>query len=304
MKNKLHSNIFHAAAAAVFLLAAGVARGQLGVSVTVNNPTPVTNALGRNLPGNNGNPSGAARVEIRQWGGGIVKPDPDTHLGDDALNPPAGEPTYMGHDVLGDNPGRFSKEFDRSALAAGPYFARVYDADAPRDAIYYADSASFSVPADPNDTTIDVVFGPLRWVFTGEVDGDDDGDGIPNAMENEVTQTNPNNGDHDEDGWDDRFEVLTDQLDPKESTPILVELHAPQPESLPPLGHSVSWWTIPGVAYRLEFHPTQVDAAGEDYVDVWADPAPGAEKVEDVDWVMEESPAGFFRVKAFPYGLP
>ncbi|NCA81875.1 MAG: hypothetical protein EOM72_03930 [Opitutae bacterium] len=303
MKNKLYSNIFRVAAAG-FWLAAGVARGQLGVTVAVNNPTPVTNALGRNLPGNNGNPSGAARVEIRQWGGGIVKPDPDTREGNDALNPPAGEPTYMGHDVLGDNPGQFSKQFDRSELEAGPYFARVYDADAPRDAIYYADSAAFSLPADPNETTINVAFGPLRWVFTGEVDGDDDGDGIPNAMENEVTYTNPDSWDTDGDGWDDRFEVLNDQLDPQESTPILVELHAPQPESLPPLGHSVSWWTIPGVAYRLEFHPTQVDAAGGDYVDVWADPAPGAEKVEDVDWVMDESPTGFFRVKAFPYGIP
>ena len=55
---------------AVLLLAAGVARGQMGVTLWVGNPGAVTNALGRNLPGSGGVTSGASRVEIRRWGGG------------------------------------------------------------------------------------------------------------------------------------------------------------------------------------------------------------------------------------------
>ena len=297
MKTKLNLNVFRVAAAG-FWLAAGVARGQLGISLTVYNSTPVTNALGRTLAGTGETSNGASRVEIRQLGPGIQPPNPDTHEGNDAANPWV-RTSYLGYGVLGANPGRFSEEF-RDRLPSGSYFARVYDAGFPAEALYYADTSPFAAP-DEMVSSVDVVFGPLKLV-NGDEDVDTDGDGIPDAMENERTGTIPSEWDSDKDGWDDRFEVLNDALDPNDSTPIIVEITPPQPEILPPLGHSVSWWTIPGVAYRLEFHPDQVDATN--YVEVLSGPAPGTNAVEDVDWVLDESPTGFFRVKAFPYGMP
>ncbi len=282
---------------AVLLLAAGVARGQMGVTLWVGNPVAVTNALGRNLPGSRGVTSGASRVEIRRWGGGIQPPNPETHEGNEIANPLI-QVSCMGKNVLGSDPGMFSEGFADRLGTNGTCFARVYDAETPQGALYYADSVPFTAPADPNTTTLDVTFGPLKLV-NGEEDVDTDGDGIPDAMENERTGTIASEWDSDRDGWDDRFEVLNDTLDPNESRPIDVWIQPPQVAEDPT---TVGWWALPGVAYRLEFHPDQVDATN--YVEVAAGAASSTEKVEEVDWVLDESPMGFFRVKAFPYGMP
>ena len=296
MNTKIHLKAL-LGAAAVLWLAEGAAQAQIN-SLTVFSSTPVTNALGRNLAGTGGVSNGASRVEIRQLGAGIQPPNPDTHEGNEFANPWV-RTTYLGYGVLGANPGCFSEEF-KERLPDGSYFARVYDAEFPANALYYADSLPFAAP-DKSVSSLEVEFGALKLV-NGDEDVDTDGDGIPDAMENERTGTIASEWDSDKDGWDDRFEVLNDTLDPNESTPIEVAIHAPEPEVQPPLGHAVSWWTLPGVAYRLEFHPDQADATN--YVEVLSGAAPGSQMVEDVDWVLDESPTGFFRVKAFPYGMP
>jgi hypothetical protein len=43
-----------------------------------------------------------------------------------------------------------------------------------------------------------------------------------------------------------------------------------------------------------------VDAPNEEWVVVWSGVAAGEEHMEEVDWVLDESPTGFFRAWVMP----
>ena len=269
------------------------------VALAVGNTVPVVDVFGRNWLGTNNDPGNSCPVEIRRtWTDGVILAPSNDPAQLEALNPLVTN-TYLGRGVVGANPGIYAETFtNRSVLATNQqYYARVFDRPPGPAPVYYADTLPFFPPA--TDPSVNPEFGPQKLVATGEPDVDTDGDGIPDAMENERTGTIASEWDSDRDGWDDRFEVLNDTLDPNESRPIDVWIHPPQVAEDPT---TVSWWALPGVAYRLEFHPDQVDATN--YVEVAAGAASSTEKVEEVDWVLDESPTGFFRVKAFPYGMP
>ena len=119
-------------------MAAGVARAQVVPPLYVGNQTPVTNALGRNLAGDNGNPDSASRVEIRQTtaGGAILAPDPATGEGNPAN--PLVQVSYIGHDLIGANTGLFSETFTNRLPTNSTYFARVFDAPSAGAALYFA----------------------------------------------------------------------------------------------------------------------------------------------------------------------
>jgi hypothetical protein len=290
---------------AIVWMAAEIVRAGIAPPLYVGNSTAVTNALGRNLPGSwAGGPTTAARVEIREMGSGIVPPDIETGAGNDAANPLV-RVSYIGNNVLGSNPGKFSEIFTNRLEDGKSYFARVYDDPSASAALYYADSASFQdVPPDQRNTvtSVGVFFQALRLV-NGEEDADTDGDGIPDAMENEVTGTSPTQWDTDGDGFNDYFEVMhSDYLDPKISNPIDLLIHAPENIGAPFVlsgPHSVSWWTIPGVFYRLGYYALAEDAA--DYIEIWSGTATETNLEVDVqDSVDTESQKGFFRVFAVP----
>ena len=282
------------AALAVVLIAAG-AEAQVG-SLVVGNSAPVTNALGRPFHGVNGYPEISARVEIREMGPGIVPPDTETGEGNDGVNPLV-RVSYIGHDSPFENSGMFSETFTNRLGEGTWYFARVYDGPSPGGSMYYLNSETFQGPPSGVES-LDVVFQTRRLV-NGEPDLDSDGDGIPDAMEGDMG-LDPNSPDTDGDGFDDRFEELNDYVDPKEPLPLDIAIHAPQLATDP---HSVSWWTIPGVFYRLEYRPQWVD--GEPFIpDVWTGVAGGTEigtiQIDVESWVTNSPVKGFFRVFAVP----
>ena len=145
-------------------------------------------------------------------------------------------------------------------------------------------------------------------ISTSAPDVDSDGDGIPDTLENEVLGTDPNKADTDGDGWDDLFEVLHGPpLSPTEPTPIHVYIHGPAVAQEPPVvsdPYALSWWTIPGLWYRLEYRESAVDES--QYVEVDVFQASDDELIVDVDdWIRQPGiGTGFFRVLGLPYFDP
>lgn len=277
-------------------LAAGAAQAQVVPPLYVGNQTPITNALGRNLAGEDGSPDSASRVEIRQTtGAGVVlPPDPATGEGNPAN--PLVQVSYIGHDLIGANTGLFSETFTNRLPTNTTYFARVFDAPTPGAALYYANSAPFASPPS-SEANVDVVFGPLQLV-SGEEDIDTDGDGIPDAMESEVLRTSPTDRDTDGDGYGDYFEaVYRDYLNAREpDEPLSVQINPPAVAGVDP--YTVSWWTIPvpGMQYRLEY--TDALLVPEAFVEVWSGTATATNVDVDVDELVRTNSfiKGFFRV--------
>ena len=272
-------------------------QAQIVPSLDIGNVDPVFDLLDRPLRGTWNFPETAARVEIRETsgGGGIAPPDPVTGEGNDALNPLV-RVSYMGMGVVGENPGKFSENFPARIESGKTYYARVYDAPAPSNAMYYANSAMFTeVPPDQINvvTFIDVAFGELRRV-DGVTDADSDGDGIPDDMENNVTGTDPTNPDSDFDGFNDWFEAhYSEYMSANEpDEPFAVTLTD---------AATVDWRTIPvpGFGYVLEF--TDAMPYEEEFTEtVWSGTATDADlSVPVADWIGTNSTEkGFFRVRA------
>ena len=306
---KSHFVIYLLVGAALCWAAPCVVEADVIVPVTLGNPVPVKDAIGRNLPGNRERPDVASRVEIRSVGAGIVAPDPQTGASDEAANPLVAS-SFIGENVIGANPGKFSHTFsDRSVLAGGA-FARVYDNYASQGAVYYWDSQIIQdVPTNQWQVTpsLHVVFGERQVIDTVNYPGDPDtdGDGIPDAFEDGVTGTSPSEWDTDGDGYSDWFEVMYGYEDqPKVSDPPL-EVQIQTPAESGEDVYSVSWWTIPfsNMLYQLQFRPEL--AGGASFSNVWSGTATDDHLVIDVqDWVgTNEPPKGFFRVTV-PYEGP
>lgn len=289
----------------VLVLAAWATQGamaQLGGALTVENTTALTDVIGRVLPGSIGEPATATHAEIRETtdAGGIAPPDPDTGEGDEGLNPLVRN-TYLGAGIiLVENPGRFSETFSERLDESKQYYARVYDRPSAGASLYYLDSAPFE--DDGSSQYANPSFASSTWklIGTGAADVDSDGDGIPDMWEMD-NGLNPGEKDTDGDGFDDLFEVLNDtHWNASEPDPMLaLTIEAPAFVSDPgglDGPHTVSWPTKAGVTYRLEYHPTQVDATNG-WVEIWNDVAGSDEQTEDIDWVLENGGSnGFFRV--------
>lgn len=297
MKTKFRLMVGGVAAGLALALGAPPAQGQ-SIALSVGNNAPVTNALGRSFQGVNGYPEISSRVEIRQtWTGGQIL-SPTNAAGDlDAFNPLV-RASYIGQNAVA-NSGMFAENFYPDRLPTNvTYYVRAFDAPSADAAIYYADSATFTVPSETTPA-VDVSFGGLKLVATGAPDGDADGDGIPDMMESDMS-LDPNNPDTDGDGFADRFEELNDYVDPREYRPLDVDIRAPQAAADP---HVVSWWTIPGVGYRLEYWLEWSNAAPR-ITNFWNTTGAGTEietlEVDVDDFVTDSPVKGFFRVFAIP----
>ncbi len=296
---------------AVGCLWSSLAWAQFGGSLTVRVADPINDVIGRQLA------DGSARVEILR---AYTPPGfPDLHL-NYAPDQTTGEPhefnplkreSHIGAGMLSGNSGRFSETFDER-LQGDFCFVRVFDQMEPGSSLYYIDSEPF--PDDGNATSVNVDFSISEWklISTSAPDVDTDGDGIPDMLEIEEFGTSVYDADTDGDGWDDLFEVLhSDYLDPTADNSLIVNLHRadageegdPGPTDMEEAVYSVNWWTFPVPEYVLEFHPYQVDAPDDPetgYVELWRGSVDeGVDEVHfDIDWVLEESPTGFFRVRA------
>lgn len=279
--------------------------------VTLSNPEPVKDAIGRNLPGNWERPDIASRVEIRSVGTGIVAPDPQTGESDEAANPLVAS-SFIGENVPGPNLGKFSHTFSDRAVLAGGTFARVYDHRVIEDATYYWDSQVIQdVPENEWEVvrSLDVIFGARQVIDTVNYPGDPDtdGDGIPDAMEMEMG-LDPSVADTDGDGYDDLFEVLNGlYLQPSDPDPSLTIALTREvaPEGNPQLPAILSWDTIPvpAMEYVVQFRPIWEDE--EAFSNIWSGVYTD-ERIElDVQEWLDESgfERGFFRVRV-PYERP
>ncbi len=240
-------------AGALILAAPPAVRAQLVDNLDVGNAVPVTDALGRNLLGTWDYPEESCRIEVREVGPMIYPPDPQTGEGNEEKNPLVRE-AYLGYGVVGDNPGKFSIGFSNRLAQGTSYFVRVYTPPGALDeAIYYADTTPFDGPP-AGVASLNVEFQGLRLV-SGEEDVDTDGDGIPDALENEI-DTIPSERDSDNDGYNDWFEAFyVPYMDPLVSNEVdfAVSLNSPIEPGTEP--HTVSWWTlpVPGMTYLLEY---------------------------------------------------
>lgn len=279
--------------------------------VTLSNPEPVKDAIGRNLPGNWERPDIASRVEIRSVGTGIVAPDPQTGESDEAANPLVAS-SFIGENVPGPNLGKFSHTFSDRAVLAGGAFARVYDNYASQGAVYYWDSQVIQdVPTNQWQVTpsLDVIFGERQVIDTVNYPGDPDtdGDGIPDAMEMEMG-LDPGVADTDGDGYDDLFEVLNGlYLQPSDPDPSLTIALTREvaPEGNPQLPAILSWDTIPvpAMEYVVQFRPIWEDE--EAFSNIWSGVYTDKRIELDVqEWLDDPSfERGFFRVR-IPYERP
>jgi hypothetical protein len=295
MKRHLHLKAVGAAVVWVVTTLGGAQADIVQPTYIGNDKAPVTNQLGRNVPGTILNPDGTAVwVEIREVGSAIRPPDPVTGEGNESFNPLL-RASYMGHDVsVGQNTGTFSETLTTNRLKDGSnYFARVYDKGTPSASLYYANSVPFQdvPPAQRNQVAlIDVVFQGWHLV-SGEADLDSDGDRIPDAMEGELG-TSAASKDTDGDGYNDYFEATHSEfVSPTEpNIPLDVLL-----SEVAPGERGVSWGANPGLAYRLEVRPQWVDE--ETYTELWSGTAAETNLQHNVEsWMTTNSPKGFFRV--------
>jgi len=281
----------------------GSAQGQ-SEQLTIGNTNPVLDHVGRPFPGIWMSSNTASRVEVREVGLAIIPPDPSTGAGNDTLNPLL-LGTYMGFGVIGTNAtGIFSYNLDGIGLERLPegveYFARVYDAPLTSEAYYYANSLPFQdVPPGEYSTTptVYVNFQSIYLVNGGD-DTDSDGDLLPDWMEFEITSTDPNAWDSDEDGYYDGFEELhSDYLVQGEKDENAVQLHTPVFSGDPPQTNEyyVSWWAIPGVFYQLEYRDAMTD--GLIFTNIWDGTASQTNvEISVDDWVQTNvGMKGFFR---------
>lgn len=302
MKTRPRKNAMILAVLLVPAVLPGLARAQVGISLAIGNTVAATDALGRILPGSDGNPDGSCRVEIRQiFVGGILAPT-DALL--DTYNPLMTN-SHLGRGVIGDLTGLYAETFlDRSVLATNKsYYARVFDRPPAQTPLYYADTPPFSLPPT-SEPSVNAEFGPLKRVDGTDPDPDTDSDGIPDVIETEIIGTSIYDEDSDEDGWDDLFEYLYGSpMDPNDYVPLTIDVRAPEFAGEPPVPvtpYTVSWWSLPGMWYQLEYHPDTVDAGDYEVIDTYR--AAADELAVDVDgWVNQEfQRTGFFRVWALP----
>jgi hypothetical protein len=276
------------------------AHGQIVTPLAIGNTNPVTDVVGRLMPGTWLNPyNQAVRVEVREVGIGIAPPDPVTGEGNDTANP-LFLVTHMGYGVIpnDEESGIFSYTLTNRIPEGVEYYARIYDAPAPGASHYYANSVPFQeVPPEERNTTttIEITFQQLSpWDPTLDV-SDLDGDLLPAWMEDEYS-TDPNLWDSDEDGYYDGFEVLhSGYLENWVYDINEIVLHTPVFTGDPPETNEyyVSWWAIPGVAYRLEYRDAMTD--GLAFTNIW-DITPEVTNAEiSVDWVTNTGVKGFFR---------
>lgn len=290
------------AAGMVLLGFVGGATGQIE-PLAIGNTTPVLDYLDRPFPGTwLGGSNGAARVEVREVGSGIAAPDPVTGAGNDTANP-LFLVTHMGHGVIPNNveSGTFSYTLTNRLPYGVQYFARVYDNELTAQAGYYANSVPFEdVPPAQQSTTpsLTIVFQQQYLVSQGD-DSDVDNDGLSAWVEENVTSTDANSWDTDEDGYNDRFEVLHEPYLENGVVNINeIMLHVPDYDADPPPEtneYYVSWWSIPDVGYQLEYRAAMVD--GLAFSNIWAGTASGTNlEISVEEWVQTNvGIKGFFR---------
>jgi hypothetical protein len=300
------------------LFASGAARASVINPVYLMPDSPVTDALGEPFPGTC-NAGDGGLVEIREVGSGIVPPDALTGRSDEEANPLL-LTGHLGDNTLGRDSGLFTLAIQTTntmPLLGVAYFARVYDAPDPADAVLYSDSEPFTLANYSSiRTTTRLFFGESQSVDP-ELDAylDSDGDGYTDR-----TEAYLRSHDSDGDGWSDWFELthgmdatakyeINIALEPIEEPDLayagvssIDELTDEELDEIPwnVTGTGISWTAVSGVTYVVDFAPVLTDPdAWEGILTNIADSTDGFADVSEY-FTNTLSPIGFFRVKAVP----
>ncbi|MBQ7252868.1 MAG: PEP-CTERM sorting domain-containing protein [Kiritimatiellae bacterium] len=300
------------------LFASGAARADVIHPVYLMPDSPVTDALGEPFPGTC-NAGDGGLVEIREVGSGIVPPDPLTGKSDDEANPLL-LTGHLGDNTLGRDSGLFTLAIAdanaRPALTVA-YFARVFDAPDPADAVLYSDSEPFTLANYSSiRTTTRLFFGESQSVDP-ELDAylDSDGDGYTDR-----TEAYLRSHDTDGDGWSDWFELthgmdttakyeINIALEPVEEPDLAYagvssvdELTDEELDEIPwnATGTGISWTAVSGVTYVVDFASDLADPDG--WVGILTNVAESSDGFADVSEFLSGATGGigFFRVKAVP----
>ncbi len=187
--------------------------------------------------------------------------------------------------------GMFAGEFAIDRTVANTLFARIFNRPTLAESSFYTDSQIYV-----SSTT---VFGEFR-IFASQTSteldpGDDDSDGLSNSMEKSLG-TSSSDSDSDDDGVSDYMEVLagTNPLD-DESFLQMVDLARGADANL-----LVSWSSVSGKTYQVEYTTNSLAAAVVNYLDLY-DPVQATGLVTSVTFTNGALlHANHFRVRLAP----
>ena len=255
------------------------ARGQgargISTPLYVGNVVPIQDEFGRPMRGSPVDPASRPRIEIRAAHtnagyAGVYPPggtnDNYSHYGNASpLNPLVTEDIQIGvgMNAARANIGVFCAVLPKRPATGTKIFARVFNAPTPQDSTFYADSGIWTVGS--NDVTVALVF--TNWVpmmvnSDTREPGDRDGDGLNDSWEQLLGTIDRDTPDYDGDGMPDLHEwwAGTDLDDPdsklsfravraEESTVVRGA------DGEPARVVRVTWQSVPGKKYRLEYVP-------------------------------------------------
>ena len=283
----------------------------------VGNTQPILDEFNRNMAGSHLLAEAGARslVEIRvvlPGDGGVETNVPPDVNGLAATNNPllsdkfgnlgrtSGSVGGLGMNCGAPDSGLFCMVFPEPPPAGTKIFARAFNAPTAEQASFYSDSAVVAVPA--KEATLVFNFNPVAPLD----DGDDDGDGLINSLEESYGTDGRPAVDFDEDGLTDYDEWLagTNPADARSSLTFefirrLVGAAASG------LGEGwispvrIQWQSVPGKSYQLEYTDT---LAGEQQFEPLGEAVTAEEGESEiaVDVDLEEDDARVFRLRLVP----
>lgn len=279
-----------AAGASLLFLATACAWGAQGISAPLyaGNVVPLQDEFGRPM---RGSPSlaGASvrpRIEIRvayfhPFHQAYTNLPPGTNGASSPYNPlvtesnqynpqapigtvPADSIGGVGMNAAEANSGLFCLVFPKRPATGLRIFARAYNAPTPAEATFYADSDVVEVSS--NASSLVFTFGALQAL---NPDADSDNDGLNDSWEALLGIDDRLTPDYDDDGMSDLHEMWagTAPDDPDSKLEFTLVKSEPSTQVLgegeePPRQVRVSWQSVPGKKYQIQYVPALVDADG------------------------------------------
>ena len=268
------------------------------------NIAPVRDEYGRKMAGTH-RPGAPVQsyVELRVTTNGIIRP-PSTNGAPHPYHPLLTPDSVggMGLNASGVDSGLFCMVLPQRPAPNIRVFARVFNAPTPEEATFYADSRA--VAATPGDSSLVFEFGAAKALDPGDADGD----GLNNSWEESMGTSDRLTADYDGDGMSDLHEMLagTSATDPgsllafrlvrREDADAPAEAGADWAKPV-----RVSWQSVPGKQYRLEYVPMLTSVTGAPPVFVPVGDIVTAEEgdfeIEMVVNVPADELTGTFRVR-------
>lgn len=288
------------ACAAALCLSAVCSWGQVVSPLYVGNLVPVLDQNGRPMAGSSRSADAAlrSRVEVRTVvDGGILPPAVDGTAQDNNPLLTANSVCGIGYNASGTNSGLFTMVFPNRPEPGTKIFARVFNAPTLAEASFYADSW-VGVAQAGSRTSVVLTFGEARPLDPGDADGD----GLNNSWEKALGINDRLAADYDGDGMSDLQEMRAG-TNPKDAGALLAfrsiredaSTAAAKADGAAVQTLRVSFQTVPGKSYQLQFSPAFRDQLFIPVGEI-VTAAEGETEIEMLANIPAETSAGLFRV--------